>query len=66
MNEKDIRDLVDRSNRAAFLLGKVTGGISTVLQAFNNNLVIEAEHQLRSVFKDLMDSIDDIYYKVKE
>lgn len=65
MNDKDIKELIDRGDKTAFLLGKVTGGISGVLQAFNNNPV-EAEEQLHRVWKDLMDSIDKIYYRNQE
>jgi len=65
MNDKDIKELIDRGDRTAFLLGKVTGGISCVLQAFNHD-VVSAEEQLHKVFRDLIKSIDAIYYNHKD
>jgi hypothetical protein len=66
MNEKDLNELLNKGDRTAFLLGKVTGGLSVIIQLFNNNLVHEAEEEIHRLFKSTMKSIDEIYYNKKE
>lgn len=65
MTDEDIKDLLNRGDRTAFLLGKITGGLSCIITMLNDGLTVQAEEEIHRLFKDTMKNIDEIYYEKK-
>lgn len=67
MNEEELKELISRGNRAAFLLGQICARL---------NIIIEEAHaivygdklpgDLKELWQDIMYQINEIYYNKKE
>lgn len=66
MNEKDIKELIDRGDKTAFLLGLVTGGLQSIIKLIEDGLDVQAEEAIYKLFKDTMKHVDAIYYSKKD
>ena len=63
MKEEDIKELLNKADRTAFLLGKITGGLSVIIQLLEDGLQSNAEEEIYKLFHATMKSIDEIYYQ---
>lgn len=66
MTPEQEKELLERGDRTALLLGKITGGLYCIVNLIQDGLCPQAEEEIHRLFKDTMKKIDEIYYGVKE
>ena len=67
MNDDEIKELVTRGNRAAFLLGQICARLSIITE--EAHAIVYGDKlpgDLKELWQDIMYQINDIYYNNKE
>lgn len=62
MNDKDLKDLINRCANASYLLGKVTGGLIVIEDDLKNGLIEESTANVTKLLSFLNESIEKLYY----
>ncbi len=60
MNEEAINELIMRGDRAALLLGEITGSLSILVTKADCNM-----HDIKNLFSLLTNRVNSIYYESK-
>jgi hypothetical protein len=66
MTEENIKELVHRSERAALLLGEITGSLSVLSQKVNELVYgSELKEEVEKLFNMVLKRVESIYYDNK-
>ncbi len=66
MNETDIKDLLQRGERTALLLGEITGSLSVLVNKANGDEYCDQiNHDIKNLFSLIMSRVNSIYYEDK-
>lgn len=58
----EIKEIIENSQNAAFLLGTTMGSIGIILDNMKHGLNSEAEENLRNLYNELTINIGKLYY----
>jgi hypothetical protein len=66
MNEQAIKESLQRGDRAALLLGEITGSLSVLVTKTEGNVYCDAiKHDVKNLFSLVMNRVNSIYYENK-
>lgn len=66
MNEEVIKDMIQRSDRVALLLGEITGSLSVLSLKVNETVYgSELKQMVDDLFTMVMNRVNSIYYENK-
>jgi hypothetical protein len=66
MNETDIKDLLQRGERKALLLGEITGSLSVLVTKVDGYVYCdEIKYDIKNLFSLVMSRVNSIYYEDK-
>ena len=66
MNEEAINEMMRRGDRAALLLGEITGSLSVLATKCDGNMYCDAvKHDIKNLLSLVMNRVNSIYYENK-
>lgn len=66
MKDEDIKDLIEKCNRSALLLGQVSGSLGAIIQKYQTFTNVSIFNDLDDLYSYLHNTIADIFYQPKE